>query len=82
MFTAYQFPSTSIKWTNLTGTDNKSTAKVFVTIYNQNNEKLTPIPSVRMLSRIDEVKNTVKIADKKSNGLGDACFNMAVIINN
>ncbi|XP_075236889.1 uncharacterized protein LOC142333512 isoform X2 [Lycorma delicatula] len=78
----YQFPSTSIKWTNLTGTDNKSTAKVFVTIYNQNNEKLTPIPSVRMLSRIDEVKNTVKIADKKSNGLGDACFNMAVIINN
>ncbi|XP_075236891.1 uncharacterized protein LOC142333513 isoform X2 [Lycorma delicatula] len=78
---SYEFPSTLIKWRNSTGTD-KSTAKVFVTIYNQNNQTLTRIPSVRMLSRIDEVKNTVKIENKKSNGLRDACFNMAVIINN
>lgn len=61
-------------------------AQVFVTIYNQHNQKLTRIPSVRLLSRIDEVKNTFKTEGKNSNGLGDglgdACFNMAVIINN
>ncbi|XP_075236886.1 uncharacterized protein LOC142333511 [Lycorma delicatula] len=82
----YQFPSTSIKWRNFAGTGSKSMAQVFVTIYNQHNQKLTRIPSVRLLSRIDEVKNTFKTEGKNSNGLGDglgdACFNMAVIINN